>query len=271
MCEFFHVPNWQEHQHYKNRTPPWIKLHRSILHDYGFSCLQDASKAHLLLIWILASQTDNTIPLDAKFLKKNLGLDKEPDLQLFEDKGFIVRCKHSASALCEGMLAKCPPSRDRGEAETEERREETALSGKPDAGGNGSVLCEEVFDHWKLVMDHPRAILDPKRKALIKSALGLGYPVQALKDAITGCSYTPHNIGINDRGTRYDGLHIIFKDGGKIDSFIGNFNNPPRMLNHGGNQGGRQSAAESIRNHPDNPRNKRSEAPGPVIEGDFST
>ena len=117
-------------------------------------------------------------------------------------------------------------NRDRTEAEQKEK----ALSGKPDRAGNGEALINEVFSHWQTVMNHPKANLDPKRKALIKAALGWSYSVQDLKDAITGCSYTPHNMGINDRGTPYDGLHIIFKDGGKIDGFIANFESPPRPM-----------------------------------------
>ena len=51
---YLRVKNWEKFQHYKDRTPPWIKLYRDLLNDYEFSCLQDASKAHLMLIWLLA-------------------------------------------------------------------------------------------------------------------------------------------------------------------------------------------------------------------------
>jgi hypothetical protein len=55
---YLRVKNWTEFQHYKDRNPPWIKLHRTLLDDYEFSRLQDASKAHLMLIWLFASQKD---------------------------------------------------------------------------------------------------------------------------------------------------------------------------------------------------------------------
>jgi len=110
--------------------------------------------------------------------------------------------------------------------------EVTALSGKPDAGagGNSSALYAEVFEHWQKTMDHPKANFDPKRKALIKTALGWKYSVQDLKDAITGCSNTPHNVGMNKQGTRYDGLNVILKDASQIDRFMANFQNPPRPM-----------------------------------------
>lgn len=48
--------NWLEFQHYKDRSPIWIKLHRRILDDYEFHCLPLASKAIAPLLWLLASE-----------------------------------------------------------------------------------------------------------------------------------------------------------------------------------------------------------------------
>lgn len=77
-------------------------------------------------------------------------------------------------------------------------------------------------------MNHPHAKLDPKRKTLIKNALSWGYSVDALCQAITGCSLTPHNCGENNQGQRYDGLHLILKNSDQIDRFINNCHYPPR-------------------------------------------
>ena len=105
---YLRVKNWTEFQHYKDRNPPWIKLHRCLLDDYEFSCLQDASKAHLMLIWLFASQSDGRIPSDPKFLKSKLGLDKEPDIKTLVDQGFLVP-EQSASADASNTLASCSP------------------------------------------------------------------------------------------------------------------------------------------------------------------
>ena len=59
------VKNFEQYQHYKDRKPPWIKLYNDVLDDYAFEVMPDASKAHLMLIWLLASRTDNRIPNDA--------------------------------------------------------------------------------------------------------------------------------------------------------------------------------------------------------------
>ena len=49
--------NWAVFQHYKDRCPPWIKLHRDLLNDRVFMCLPLASKALAPLLWLLASES----------------------------------------------------------------------------------------------------------------------------------------------------------------------------------------------------------------------
>lgn len=98
---------------------------------------------------------------------------------------------------------------------------------RPSTDTNATSL---IFEHWKTVMNHPNAKLDDKRKAIIRKALKFGYSTEQLCHAITGCSYTPHNIGDNDRGQRYDGLHVILRDGDQIDRFMHNYHQPPRPI-----------------------------------------
>ncbi len=48
--------NWDTFQHYTDRKPSWIKLHRALLDDYHFSCLPVASRALAPCLWLLASE-----------------------------------------------------------------------------------------------------------------------------------------------------------------------------------------------------------------------
>lgn len=93
---YLSIKNWEKFQHYKDRSPPWIKLHRELLDDYEFSRLQDASKAHLILLWLLASQLENKIPNDPAWLKNRLGLTTEINLKELISKGFLI-CYQDAS------------------------------------------------------------------------------------------------------------------------------------------------------------------------------
>lgn len=115
---WLYVKNWDKFQHYKRRCPPWIKLHRSILSDYAFTCLHDASKAHLILIWIYASNHEGRLPRDSGHLKRALGLKTAPDLNYLIEQGFLVENASNA-------LATCWQSAD-PEERREEKRGETA-------------------------------------------------------------------------------------------------------------------------------------------------
>lgn len=90
-----------------------------------------------------------------------------------------------------------------------------------------SEMILKVFEHWKITMGHKNSKLDKNRSKLIREALKLGYSVTDLCQAVSGCSITPHNIGENDKGQRYDGLHIILKNADQIDRFMCNHQNPP--------------------------------------------
>jgi hypothetical protein len=83
------VKNWNTFQHYRQRNPPWIKLHRAILDDYAFCSLPDVSKAHLMMLWLYASQNNGTVPHDVPFLERRLMISKL-DIDLLVQHGFLV-------------------------------------------------------------------------------------------------------------------------------------------------------------------------------------
>ena len=96
---YLRVKNLEKYQHYKDRCPPWIKLHRDILRDYEFSCLQDASKLHLIMIWVLASQTDNRVPHDAQWIQQQIGAKSRVDLKSLINSGFLIVEQGASKAL----------------------------------------------------------------------------------------------------------------------------------------------------------------------------
>lgn len=53
------VKNWHEFQHYKDRSPTWVKLHKRLLDDYEFQCLPVDSRALAPMLWLLASESVN--------------------------------------------------------------------------------------------------------------------------------------------------------------------------------------------------------------------
>ena len=53
--------NWAVFQHYKDRCPPWIKLHRDLLNDRSYMRLPIASKAIAPMLWLLASESKDGV------------------------------------------------------------------------------------------------------------------------------------------------------------------------------------------------------------------
>jgi hypothetical protein len=100
-------------------------------------------------------------------------------------------------------------------------------SGAMKVAGSKKSLVEEIFEAWKEKLKHPKAKLDVKRRALIEKALR-DYSDSDIIQAFDGCSKTPHNMGDNDRGEVYDGLHIILRDSEQIERFMRNSENPPK-------------------------------------------
>lgn len=102
------VRNFRTHQHYGKRRPPWIKLHASVLSDYEFSCLPDASKSHLMLIWVLASKTDNRIPYDAAWIGRQVQASSPVDLEVLIAHGFLEVHEEASAPLAERKQGATP-------------------------------------------------------------------------------------------------------------------------------------------------------------------
>lgn len=80
------------------------------------------------------------------------------------------------------------------------------------------VIIKRIFAYWQEVMN-TKSALDAKRQGYIEKALK-NYSPEDVCEAIRGCAMTPHNMGINDRNTKYIGLNVILKDADNIDRFI---------------------------------------------------
>jgi hypothetical protein len=95
------IRNWEKYQHYKHRDPTWIKVYPSVLDDYEFCSLPDASKALAFVCLLLASRTKNKIPYDQQWLKDRGSLKKAPNIQSLIDIRFVEMIPAS------NMLAPC--------------------------------------------------------------------------------------------------------------------------------------------------------------------
>ena len=89
MC--LRVRNWKEFQQYRDRCPPWIKLHREILQSEDWVMWDDASRVLAIACMLLASRTqDGTLPSNPEYIRRAAYLNEYPDLRPLIDCGFLV-------------------------------------------------------------------------------------------------------------------------------------------------------------------------------------
>lgn len=115
---FYKIKNWQDFQHYKDRCPPWIKLHYELMTSKDWVKFDDASKLLAVVCMMLGSRSEGLIEDDLDYLQQVAHLRKKPDLKPLIDSGFLI--------LTSDSLADA--STMQADAIIEERREEKNIS-----------------------------------------------------------------------------------------------------------------------------------------------
>ena len=141
--------NWAVFQHYKDRNPPWIKLHREILNDRTYMTLPLASKALAPLMWLLASESKNGVfdgSVDDLMFRLHITKKEYDDgVKPLIDKGFFE--------IASGVLADCQQdARPETETETEAETKRETEAKKSTRGSRLSadwVLPKEWADWAK--------------------------------------------------------------------------------------------------------------------------
>ena len=142
--------NWDVFQHYKDRCPPWIKLHRDLLNNRDYICLPLASKALAPLLWLLASESkDGVFDASTEELVFRLRMTESEVIDGVKpliDKGFFV--------IASGVLAErkqvAIPERERereGETETETQKE-TKREKKATVVACPLTVDQQVWSDW---------------------------------------------------------------------------------------------------------------------------
>jgi hypothetical protein len=87
----------------------------------------------------------------------------------------------------------------------------------------------KVFEHWQSVHGKQQAKLIKNRLSKINARFKEGYTVDQLKLAIDGCKLSGFHMGENDKGTPYNDLTTILRDGAQVEKFIGLAENPQKQ------------------------------------------
>ena len=169
--------NWDDFQHYKNRRPIWIKLHRTLLDDFDFHGLPLASRALAPMLWLLAGDYEQAnIPLDYAMLGFRFRMSSKEAEQAIKpliDKGFFNLYGDASD-----LLAECLPREEKRREETEGENKPT----KPSAGLSASDLVSMGVDE-QVAIDF-LSIRRAKKSPLTTTALN-GIEKEAEKAGVT--------------------------------------------------------------------------------------
>ena len=55
------IKNWSSFQSYKDRNPPWIRLHKRLLDDFNFQKMSAESRALLPMLWLLTTEDEEPV------------------------------------------------------------------------------------------------------------------------------------------------------------------------------------------------------------------
>lgn len=136
--EYFRVRNWDKFQHYKDRDPPWIKLHFSILSSSDWVSLDDKSRVLAVACMLIASKNHGVFKNDPEYIKRVAYLKTKPNFKPLIDCGFL-----QDASECKRMLAKDTQEERREEKKRGEKsREEEKPDGQKSAFKNRSLKAE---------------------------------------------------------------------------------------------------------------------------------
>lgn len=143
---------WEEFQHYKDRAPSWVKLHKRLLDDFAFHRLPVASKALAPMLWLLASEYDGGV-IEASLEEVAFRMHMTPG-ELAEALNPLVEAKFfELEQDASSALAGCKQEASLEKEREEEKRKRERATSAPD----------RFDDFWK---GYPKTPVMSKKEAL---------------------------------------------------------------------------------------------------------
>jgi len=135
--------------------------------------------------------------------------------------------------------------------------------GKGKGKGEGSSLSdaravtERLFAYWQQQCNHSDAKFTADRKSKVEARLREGYTEEQVRQAIDGAARAPF---IDEKGKRHDDLHLICRNGSKLEDFMGRVGLPSSSNGASKAWGPEQIAAEVAASERRNAERARREA-----------
>lgn len=149
--QILRVRNWAKFQHYRDRNPPWIKLHLEILSSRDWVMLNNDGRLLAITCMLIASRDEGYIPYDPDYISR-VSYMKNVDLKPLIDCGFLEVASNRKQ-----MLADARPEKEaEKEAEKEkEHKKQFLKNGKANGHGrekptSGSEAIERIIGKWDM-------------------------------------------------------------------------------------------------------------------------
>lgn len=191
-AKFVRVRNWKRYQHYKERRPPWIKLHLELLENYELMECRASTRWLACGLLLLAARYENLIPCERNVIGKALNLNSQQvkvglqdllQIRFVERTGRLrgasaVQAKASAALA----LARADARSQEAEAETETDKGSNVVVLPAPAPGNGAAQKKKIDEHH---LERLLGVLTDKdngTEATLRKH-GAGFPVAAFEHA----------------------------------------------------------------------------------------
>ncbi len=172
--------NWAIFQHYKDRCPPWIKLHRDLLNDRSYMRLPIASKAIAPMLWLLASESKDGVfdgSLDELVFRLHITPKEYQDgVKPLIDNDFFILV---SGVLAERKQVAIPETETETEGETETKKKATSVA--PPIG-----VSDSVWQEFKTLRKAKRAPITQRAiDAISSEAQKIGWTLEkALEECV---------------------------------------------------------------------------------------
>ena len=153
------IKNWARFQHFKDRRPPWIKLHREMLDQRDINVISDCSFRVIIGLWLLASEDEA--------MSGNLPPIEDIAFRLRIDIPKLIKSLRELSEFLEGDDIKAISRRyqiDDPETETETETE-TEKTGSVRTAVDGLDVTS-----WTRWVDYRKKIRKPIKAASVVAA-----------------------------------------------------------------------------------------------------